>query len=236
MGSHAQSQGGLASMTEGPWTIVGAVSAIVAAGFGIYEFLIRPVCLRHKLKRPCNAWFLIPSTDQKIIDFAEQTTEQHYVRDLTLPADSEVEIEILYRPSIAFLCSAMYFGCNEQNNKDLDIKPLIKAFLNPLIERGGIRKETPDDNPETNSIDRHKYYHIKKQRHLTRGEIYSFGIKIQTRIVGLYRFRICFIGDEVGCLKNEMFIRVEERVSTRMRCFFHARWSGCFVQPTAKRD
>jgi hypothetical protein len=227
----------LAAMTEGEWVIVGAAAAIIGTvgvfGFGAYEFLVAPALQRRALKRPCRTWFLIPSVDQRSIPYTEQSHKEHYVEELTLGANSEFEIELLYRPSVAFHCSAIYFGCNDQNYVGLDTKPIIKSFLNPLMERGGIREETPEQNPDTNFEDRHKFYHVKKPRHLARKEMYSIGFKIQTRAPGLYRFNICFMGDEVGHAKNQLFIRVEEAPITRTRCVLHSRLSGCFIQPVS---
>jgi len=120
-------------LTEEQWS-VGTIAAVIGAigvfGFGFYEFVIAPFWGRRSLRHPCRAWFLIPSTTtQEHCVFAEQDHREHYVEEVTLPAHSEsdIEIEVLYQPSVSFAYSAMYFGCNEQNNLDLDTKPLIRT-------------------------------------------------------------------------------------------------------------
>jgi hypothetical protein len=219
--------------TEGPWTIAGTIAAIIAAIVvilsGLYQFVFQPIWCRRKHKHPCKAWFLIPSLDQRKISYAVQNHREHYVEELVLSANSEFEIEILYVPSVSFTAAEIYFGCDDQNNIGLDAKPLIKSLFSHFIERG-TNEESPETHPDTNNADRHKYYHIKKPKNITRHETYSIGVKIQTRSIGRYRFQLFFLSEEVGGVRNDMFISVEEAASTRMRCVSH-RWAGCFIQP-----
>jgi hypothetical protein len=148
---------------EGPWTIVGALAAIIAAAGVTYEFVIGPRLRHRALRRPCKAWFLIASTKQRVISHAVQDSREHYVEELVLASNSEYEIEFLYMPSIAFPVSEIYFGFNEQNDRDLDTKPTIKSFYNHFIERG-TKEESPETHPETNYVDHHKFYHLRKPR------------------------------------------------------------------------
>jgi hypothetical protein len=220
---------------EGPWTIVGAIAAIVAA-IGVIVSGARVIWRRHRLKTPCKAWFSIPSLDQRTINYAVQDHREHYVEEMVLSTNSEVEIEILYRSSISFGVSAIYFGCNEQNDLDLDTKPIIKSIRSSFIERG-TAEESPETRPDTNLTDRHKYYHIRRPKSIARTETYPLGFKIQTRKAGKYRFRLFFSGEEVGTIKNNLFIIVEEKVTTRMRCTSPKhRWTGCFIQPLTAHD
>jgi hypothetical protein len=226
--------GAMATMLEGPWAIGGAIAAIVAAGIVIvsagYEFILQPIWRRRKLKKPCEMWFAIPSLAQRKIDYAVQDLREHNVEELTLAANSQFEIEVLYRPIIGFVASEIYFGCDSQDYRHIETKPIIKSFCSRFIERG-TNEESPETHPDTNYADRHKYYHIRKQRNAARHEIYSIGFKIQTREVGRYEFKLFFIGEEVGSA-NRLFIRVEDRAVTRMRCVHRDhRWTGCFIQP-----
>ena len=231
---------GISAGAEGPWTVVGAVAAIVAAIVviisGAYEFVAHPMLRRRRLKTPCRAWFAISSLNQRTIDYAVQDGREHYLHELTLAANSEYEIEVLYQPTIGFIASEIYFGCNAQDNRDIDRKPTIESFCSRFVERG-TSEESPETHPDTNSTDRHKYYHLKKQKNVARDEIYSMGFKIKTRGSGRYEFRIFFVGEEVGCIKNKLFIRVEEHPATRMRCVLKEhRWTGCFIQPVERHE
>jgi hypothetical protein len=231
--------GVLANMIEeGPWAIGGAIAAGIAAAVAIfgfaYEFMVQPFVARHKLKKPCKAWFCISSTKQRKVTYAEQDSREHLVEELTLYANSEIEIELGYMSSVSLSASEIYFGCSDQNDLEIEKKPYVKSFFSRFVERS-TREESPDTHPDTHYTDHHKYYHIKKTRHVAHGEIYSIGVKIQTREPGRYPFNIIFLGDEVGTIRNKMFIRVEEEPKTRMRCVhWDHRWTGCFIQP--KKD
>jgi hypothetical protein len=227
----------LAVATDEWWIIVGTIAAIVAAVavifFGVYEFVILPKWRRKQLRTPCEAWFAIASANKRVVGYAIQNEHEHYVEELTLAAHSEFELEILYRSSIGFTASEIYFGCGDQNYCDLETKPIIESRCSHFVERG-TKEENPDTHPATNAVDRHWYYHIKESKSLARDETFSLGCKIKTRQPGLYAFRINFASEEVGSTKNKLFIRVEDPPATKMRCVKpDHKGSHCFVQPLA---
>jgi hypothetical protein len=213
--------------SELPWTIGGAIAAAIAAAAAATP-LVQSYRRRRKLKTPCKAWFAIPSSGQRILDYVVQDSNEHYVEELTLSSHSEFEIEILYRPTIDFTTSVIYFGCGKQDYNDLETKPIIKSLCNFFVERGN-KEESPESHPDANSTDRHKYYHIRRQKNLARGETYPVGFRIQTREVGEYDFHMCFVSEEVGELTNKLLIRVEDPAVGKMRCIYpgHTR---CLVQ------
>ena len=196
----------------------------------IYSTFIQPRLRRIDLKRPCIAWFEIARSSQRLVSYAEQDDREHGVYELTLPANAELEIEILYRSKTSFVASELYLGCGDQDYRDLDRKPEVKAICYPLIELG-ITRETPKTNPEVNAIDRHKFYHIRRQKNITANETYSLGCEIHTREPGRYEFQMFFVGDEVGSIQNKLFIQVQRRPFTKMRCIDHAT---CFINPSVK--
>jgi hypothetical protein len=225
---------------EGPWTIGGAVAAIVAAVVvvisGAYEFILGPRLRRRALRQPCNAWFLIASTNQRAISYAVQDNHEHYVEELTLASNTEYEVEFLYVPSVSFNASEIYFGFNNQDDRDLDTKPIIKSYCNRFVERG-VSEESPETYPETNYVDHHEFYHLRKSRYIARKEPYSIGCKVQTRQAGRYEFNLLLVGEEVGSPKNKLFVRVEDSPTTSMKCVLpkHRR-AGCFVQPAGRAE
>jgi hypothetical protein len=170
--------GGTAVLTEGPWSITGAVAAIIGAVmvivFGVYEFVWQPMRRRRRLKRPVKAWFHIPSLTQRRISYAAQDNRPHFVEELILAANSVTEVEFLFIPSLTFLSSEIYFGCDDG---DVTKRPIIQSYRILFLERG-IAEESPETHPETNWADEHKLYHQKKSRTFTRKETYSYGCKI----------------------------------------------------------
>jgi hypothetical protein len=189
---------------EGPWTIFGAIAAAVAAAAGFFSISLQPRSRRNALKEPCIAWFEIARSSQRLVSYAEQDDREHSVFELTLPANSIVEIEILYRSKISFLASEIYLGCGDQDYRDLDKKPLVNSICYPLIEVG-TTKETPQSNSETNAIDRHKFYHLRRQKNITVEETYSLGCELNTRDPGQYKFQVFFVGEEIGRLRNKLY-------------------------------
>jgi hypothetical protein len=218
-------------------TSAGSIAAIVAAVGVIYEFILKPYFCRRALRRPCKAWFLIASLSQGNISYAVQDEQEHYVEELTLASNSEYEIDFLYLPRIAFHVSEIYFGFNKQDDRDLETKPIIQSYWNRFVERG-VSEENPETHPETNYVDHHKFYHLRKPRHLARKEPYCIGCKVQTRKAGRYEFNLVLCGEEIGTPKNKLFVRVEDTPTTRMKCVLrqlrkHRR--KCFVKPTAQQ-
>lgn len=213
--------------SELPWTIGGAIAAAIAAAAAVTP-LVHSYSRRRKLKRPCKAWFAIPSSSQRLLDYIVQDSNEHYVEELTLSPHSEFDIEVLYRPTVDFTASVIYFGCGKQDYNDLETKPIIKSLCNFFIERGN-KEESPESHPDANSTDRHKYYHIRRQKNLARGETYPIGFRIQTREVGVYAFHMCFVSEEVGELTNKLLVRVEGQAVSKMGCIYpgHTR---CLVQ------
>src|SRR5690349_11072527 len=104
-------------MTEGPWTVGGAIAAIVAAFVviisSLYEFVIEPKMRRRRLRKPCEAWFAI--SPLRPSSYAVRDGRDHHLSELTLAPNADYEIEILYKPRIGFEASRIYFGCNAQD-------------------------------------------------------------------------------------------------------------------------
>ncbi len=211
---------------EGPWTIGGAFAAGLAAAVGIYSIFIQPRLRRLALRRPCTAWFEIARSSQRSVAYALQDQREHSVYELVLPEHSTFQIEILYKSEVSFTAANIYFGCGAQDY-DLDRKPEITSVCYPFITEG-ITKETPKSHPETNAIDRHKFYHLRRPKNIAKGETYSLGCEIHTREAGIYKFQIFFVSEELGTTQNKLFIRVENQPSTKMRCIDHA---ACFIEP-----
>jgi hypothetical protein len=188
-------------MTEGPWTVGGAIAAIIAAVVvvctALYKFVFAPLWRRRELKRPCHAWFLIAASNQRQITHALQDDHEHRIEELTLQSNSEFEIEVLYISSINLETAESYFGCEAQDNNQIDVKPIITSFCNRFIERG-TNEENLDTHPDTNYTDHHKYYHLRKSKKIARGEPYSLGFKMKTKKAGRYEFRKAYPVDSAS--------------------------------------
>jgi hypothetical protein len=219
--------------------IVEAVAAItgVIVIIGVAEFTFRPLRRRYRLRWPCHAWFIIPASNQGNIDYAEQNESEHYIENLILPPHSHIEIGILYISSIPFTAAEIYFGCEEQDNRAISTKPLVEGFHNRFVEQGNrIRQETPDSHPDSNYIDHHKYYHIRRARNVARKEPYTLGFKVQTREPGTYKAILYLVGEEVGRPRNALSIIVQDGPVCTMKCVHPGhRRNGCQVSTKFQR-
>jgi hypothetical protein len=216
---------------EGPWTIAGTIIGAVVLSLTGWEIVIKPIWRQRRLKKPCKAWFVIQSLSHENMSYAVQDDKEHFIEELALPANSDVEIEVIYVSSISFVVSEIQFGCGEQDSLDLDIKPSIVSYVTHFVERG-TAEEDPGTHPDHNYTDRHKYYHIRKSKIIAAGETYSLGFKIKTRKAGRYKAHLFFIGEKTASTKNELHIRVEDKPVTQMKCVRpEHRWDGCFVMP-----
>ena len=141
---------GISVVAEGWWTVAGAgaIAATLGTAVIIYQTFIQPKWRRRKIKRPCEAWFQIPS-DKRPVTYAVQNKDVHLVEELTLAAHSEFELELLYRSTISFTSSEIYFGCGAQDYRDLEQKPNVLSLWFPFVERGAI-EENHETHPETN--------------------------------------------------------------------------------------
>jgi hypothetical protein len=227
----------LSLIAAASWTaIASTTAAVVGIISATYQFVVVPIWRRRKLAAPCSASFRIPASSQRAIDYVIQDGEEHYVEQLTLTSHSEFEIEILYKPTISFAASEIYFGCGEQNYADLASKPMIDSLCNLFSERG-TPEESPDTHPETNWTDRHKFYHIRKPKIFPRNETHSLGFKMQTRDAGTWTLNMFFTGEEVGRLKNKLLVRVEDHPTTKMACTLpDHRHKRCVILPIELAD
>jgi len=68
-------------VTEGWWTVAGTIIAglvLVIIGSEAVKSLWR----QWRLRKPCKAWFLIASLNQRNVSYAVQDDNEHYVEEL----------------------------------------------------------------------------------------------------------------------------------------------------------
>ena len=78
-----------------------------------YTQIIRPWRRRRKLKRPFKAHFVITSVDRFTLNYVQQDYREHFVKELVVPPNSEIPIQILLEPKLSFLEREIYFGCTD---------------------------------------------------------------------------------------------------------------------------
>src|SRR5690242_17998632 len=88
---------------EWPWPIISALCSAAALILLAYIQIGRIWIRRLRLLRPFRAYFLIPRHEEFALDYAVQDNRAHFVKELILPPNSEVAIQIVLEPRLSFL-------------------------------------------------------------------------------------------------------------------------------------
>jgi hypothetical protein len=196
----------------------------------VYTQILRPWCRRQKLKRPFEAHFLITSLGRFTLNYVLQDDEEHFVKELVVPANSEISIQIVLEPRVSFVQHELYFGC-EESLVDIN-KPSATEFFVPFVVNGVRGSGKPDEAHPGHYIDYNGFYHVR-ENYLYTKDTRVIGFKVQTKAPGIYPAQIYTVSDDVRG-RADLTIRVEQPVRTRMRCHVKAHpVRGCFVTPTA---
>lgn len=225
----------VANVTEGPWAILGAVVGCLILLITGCDVFLRPIWHRYRLKNGFFCSFSIPSTQLRTLDYVIQDDDAHQTKELIIPSNSEVEIEILFWCPAKTILSEFYFGCLQDKGTpdELERKPRAVAYTNRFMERGAV-EETPETN-RNRYTDQHKYYHVRREWPLVKNEVYSIGFKLKTIKSGDYRADIHFTTDEVKAVVDDLIIRVEDHPVSKMKCILRAhRWNACLISPKVK--
>jgi hypothetical protein len=213
-------------MTEGPWTIAGAVAAVIVLAVTGYDIVIKPLWRRFRLKEPCEVHFAIRPLQQARLDYILQDDVGHRVKELVVPANQLVEIEVGYEPKIAFHEFEFIFGCDGDETK----KPYATECINRLIDVGKSRWLPGQDDGHWR--DRHKYYHVVRDKPRAVGTHVAIGFMLQTGPAGIYPAKVSFLSNEMDTTLT-LRLRVEDKPLTQMRCHEKGHF-GCFVRPMIK--
>jgi hypothetical protein len=192
-------------MSEGPWTIAGTVLAaiilaitLIGLGIQIYaEFFARKkreAVRLNALKHPAYAYFVIHKRAARIIDWAEQDDADHYLKEITLPSNSEATVDIAIHPLMHFRSSAILFGCQDSTN--IDGKPYAIRQENHFILEGADKICEPGKHPD-HAITTSLYYQVRGEKSWSVGTDSIRGFAIKTRKPGDYKMDYCFVGGEV---------------------------------------
>jgi|SRR5262245_57001392 len=208
------------------WAIISAFCSGLALAVLIYVQILRPRIRRLRLKRPVKAYFIITSRDRFELAYVEQDDRQHLVRELVVPANSEITVQILLIPKLTFLQREIYFGCDESlNSKE---KPYATEWFNPFVLKGVRRSGKPDADHPGHYTDYNGFYHARED-HLYTTDHRAIGFKLVTGAVGIYHAQVYLVTDEVRG-RADLVIRVEQPPTTKMRCRQKSHWR-CSITP-----
>jgi hypothetical protein len=210
------------------WPMIGGLFG--AGGFVLigYTQIIRPHWRRWKLQRPFEAYFVITSLGRYPLSYVLQDDDEHLVKELVVPANSEIPIQITLVPRVSFMQRELYFGCDEHLvDKE---KPRATEYFVPFVVEGVRGKGKPDANHPGHYIDSNGFYHIREDYLYTK-DTRVIGFKLVTGAAGIYPAQIYTQTDDVRG-RVDLTIKVERPAKTKMRCTVKAhRIRGCLVTP-----
>jgi hypothetical protein len=210
------------------WPIVSAVLSATVVLLTVYTQIMRPRNRRRKLKQPFDAYFLITSL-RFPLTYALQDDKEHFVKELVVPPNTEVPIQIVLEPKVSFMQHELSFGC-EENLAD-ENKPSATEYFVPFVVKGLRGSGKPDKDHPGHYIDYNGFYHVR-ENYLYTKDTRVIGFKLQTKATGVYAAQIYTTTDDVRG-RADLTIRVEQPARTKMRCHMKAHQvRGCFVTPT----
>lgn len=175
------------------------------------------------MRNPCEVHFLIPDIKRTELGYVKQDEKEHLVDEIVLPANPKVPVEVWIKPKINYYQTEYYFECEGE----LEGKPRPVKYYNPFVVEG--RKEaTPREN-SNHYIDHHLYYHVRKKGYRVENEVYVSGFIIETRKEGRYKAQL-LIHTHEGLGKAELWIRVEDKPKSKMKCVKH---ESCYLEPSS---
>ena len=211
----------MSTALEGPFAVIGGITAAAVLFLYVFVEFIKPIWRRRELRHPCYVWFNIISTSEGKIDYAAQDDRVHHVKELVLPTHSEVPIEIIYLPRIAYFEVEFAFGCET----DVKGKPYAFECFSRFVTAG--KSHWTPDKDEGHYVNRHQFYWIVRNRHRSPGTHRVVGFRVRTEIAGVFPAKVYFMTDEIEG-SADLTIRVEDYPRTLMRCSSHG---GCLVNP-----
>jgi hypothetical protein len=222
----------LATLATWQWSMIAAFLAggsLLVAG---HSQILRPWLRRRKLRRPFRAYFLVTSLGRlPPLDYVLQDDEEHFVKELVVPPDSEIPIQIVLEPRVSFLQRELYFGCDEHLTDEK--KPRAIEYFVPFVVKGVRGQGKPDAAHPGHYIDYNGFYHVREDYLYTK-DARVIGFKLVTGATGSYPAQIFTQTDDVRG-RADLKIKVEQPPKTKMRCFMKGhRSKGCFVTPIGK--
>lgn len=202
-----------ASIAAQPWQTISVFLSIIVLIVIVHGNIVRPIRRRRMLKKPAEAWFVIPAKKHHGCDFSVQDEQEHLTKPIVLPQFSEAFVDLAFFPKIFLTNSELIIGCDGDN------APRPIEYHNRFVEQ--VEKQRIVPGPEhLHYTDKHGFYHFKEAppRAWSRGTHRAVAFKFRTKQPGKYAVTIFFSGDEVEGENSELTIVVEAAPNTTMNC------------------
>jgi hypothetical protein len=202
-----------------------ATCAITLSLIG-YTQIVRPWWRRRRLRHPFNAYFLVTSRGRFLLNYVHQDDREHIVKELAVPANSEVPIQIILEPKLSFMQHELYFGCDE--NLVNEHKPRATEWFVPFVVEGVRRTRRPDAEHPGHYTDYNGFYHVR-ENYLYTKDTRVIGFRLLTGAPGKYSAQVYAVTDDVRS-KADLVIKAEDPATTQMQCIKKGHRS-CKIAP-----
>ena len=116
-----------------------------------------------------------------------QDDDEHYVKELVVPPNSEIPIQIVLEPRLSFMQHEIYFGCDESLADEK--KPRATEYFVPFVREGVRGHGKPDAAHPGHYTDYNGFYHVRENFLYTK-DCRVIGFKLQTGATGIYPAQI----------------------------------------------
>jgi hypothetical protein len=199
--------------------VANACAAFAAVVLYLAKEIISPFFHRKKLRhRALDASWGITSKEKYALKYAQQDDREHLVIDLTVPSHTQdLFLHIILKARTNFLRTGAEFSFNGDARK----KPVIQYWFHPFVARGRQEKR-PDLRHEyyeqSHYSDYHGNYHIMDPCSVPKGDVLTYGFKIDTREPGYYELTLSITADGVSSLSSLNLCVADPPIFERVRC------------------
>jgi len=209
------------------------VAAAILAGLTLVAYCLKEMILprirRYRLRHPCHVYFNIMRPNEGDVSYVQRQGKSHHLKELVLPANCEVEIELIYLPKLDFFESELLFGCEVENP---DGKPYAFECFDRFAMPGRGKGHWIPGVDQGHTLNRHKFYHIARNRSRNVGTHRVVGFKFRTEQIGVWPMKLYFLTSEIEG-SADLTVRVEERPTTSMKCYVKEH-GECYIHPTVR--
>ena len=210
----------LSELADYPWNMIGALASVASllATLGIGAWVIRDVrrldVRRKRVKRPGEAFFVIPAVQYHNCDHAHQNEYEHNTKIIILRADTVSTVDLVIKSLVDFDTDQVYLGVEDNNFN----RPCFIEVYNRFITTGYRRQTVPGDGTSYDYIDKYFYYHFVEHVQWPEGENKALGFKIKTGKAGRYKLNIVFLGAAVYGRVDDLTIVVSKEPREDICC------------------
>lgn len=194
---------------------------MIAAIFGglslcilVYVNVLRPYFRSNRLRRAAKTFFIVPRDDLHDCSYAVQDKDEHHLKEISLPPDSEATVDMIVNINAPFSYSEIIVGFLG----DVKRKPYFEKYFNRYVSVGKGQEIDPSKERDDDFIDKYFYYHRKVEKSVTLGMVISIAFKIKTRAEGVYPLHLYFVSNEPVQHENVCYITVEKERSFKLKC------------------